>query len=279
MRQVTGRGRWVWRLAGLAAIVALGLPIGRLIVYAGVPEQGPPPQSMTRTVTVPGPVTRLNVQSYGAPVRVTGGRAHRVQVIEMISYYRRDGGPPAVPLPVSAGLLTVADPGCDFSDCTVSFIVTVPAAVAVTVASAGGPVSVFGVAGANVDSGGGPVRAAGIDGPLIVSTEGGGLQLNGVTGTLTADTSGGSLSAQDVAAATATVTTSGGNARIAFAAAPDSVLVSTDGGNATLIVPGGPYALTADSDGGPQQVAIATDPAARRVISATSGGGGLQVMP
>jgi hypothetical protein len=278
MRQVTGRraagrSRWAWRLSGLVTIAALALPIGRLIVYAGVPEQGPPQQSMTRTVT------RLDMQSYGAPVRVTAGRAHRVQVTEMISYYRQDGGPPAVPLPVSAGLLTAADPACGFTGCTVSFIVTVPAAVTVTVASAGGPVSVSGVAGANLDSGGGPVRAAGIGGPLIVSTEGGGLRLDGVTGTLTADTSGGPVSAQDVTAATVTVTTSGGNARIAFAAAPDSVLISTDGGNATLIVPGGPYALTADSDGGPQRVRIATDPAARRVISAASGGGGLQVMP
>ena len=37
----------------------------------------------------------------------------------------------------------------------------------------GGPVTVSGMAGAQVDSGGGPVTAAGIDGPLTAITEGG----------------------------------------------------------------------------------------------------------
>jgi hypothetical protein len=44
-------------------------------------------------------------------------------------------------------------------------------------------------------------------------------------------------------------------------------------------VPGGPYALTADSAGGPEVVRIATDPAARRSITVTSGGGPLRIEP
>ena len=46
----------------------------------------------------------------------------------------------------------------------VSFTVTVPSGVAVTVATEGGPAAVSGTAGANVDSGGGPMTAH-IDGP------------------------------------------------------------------------------------------------------------------
>ena len=75
--------------------------------------------------------------------------------------------------------------------------------------------------------------------------------LRGVTGPLRADTGGGTLLAQDVAAATATVTTGGGPAMVTFAAVPESVSVSTDGGPVILAVPGGPYAVAADSDGGP----------------------------
>ena len=70
------------------------------------------------------------------------------------------------------------------------------------------------------------------------------------------------MTAQGLGSATANITTGGGNAQIAFTAAPDSLTLSTDGGMATLTVPGGPYALTADTNGGPESVRIPTDPAA-----------------
>jgi hypothetical protein len=56
-------------------------------------------------------------------------------------------------------------------------------------------------------------------------------------------------------------------------------MVSTDGGSAYLTVPGGPYALTAYSDSGPELVRIATDPAASRSITVSTGGGQLQIEP
>ena len=105
------------------------------------------------------------------------------------------------------------------------------------------------------------------------------LVVRGVAGPLRADTDGGTLTAQDIASATATVTTGGGAAMVTFAAAPRSVSVSTDGGAAVVAVPGGPYAVTADSNGGPQSVAIATDPAAYALITVTSGGGPLRIEP
>ncbi|MGD0935509.1 MAG: hypothetical protein ABR922_13175, partial [Streptosporangiaceae bacterium] len=112
-----------------------------------------------------------------------------------------------------------------------------------------------------------------------VNTDGGSLQLTATAGPLRAGTGGGPLSGQGVDAATADVSTDGGAARIAFSAAPDTVLLSSEGGPVTLTVPGGPYALTADSDGGPQSVGIATDPAARRSIMVTSFGGSLRIEP
>jgi len=189
-------------------------------------------------------------------------------------------GVPAVPESVSGGRLSLGDPVCASSDCAVNFAVTVPSDVTVTVATqGGGPVSVSGIAGADLNSDGGPVRARRIGGPLTVTTGGGPLTVNGVTGPLYADTDGGTLIARGVTAATATVTTGGGPAQLAFSAAPAKVRVSTDGGPVLLTVPGGPYALTADSGGGPQQVGIATDPSARSSITITSGGGPLQVEP
>ena len=117
---------------------------------------------------------------------------------------------------VSGGRLSLSEPACANSDCTVDFDVTVPAGVTVTVSTGGGPVTVSGTAGANLDSGGGPVRATLIGGPLTVNTGGGPLALRGVSGPLRAETDGGTLIAQDIAAATATITTGGGPAMVGF---------------------------------------------------------------
>jgi hypothetical protein len=278
MRQVTIRGRWLWGLSGLATAAAIAIPGAQLITFAS-DTQGPQPQpTVTRTVTVPQPVTSLNVQSYGMPVRVTAAPVRRVKVIEMIEYDAQQG-PPAVTQSVSGGRLTLADPACNDSDCGVAFTVTVPRDVSVTVLTEGGPVTVSGTARTNLDSGGGPVQARAIHGPLTVSTGGDSLVLNGLTGSLDADTGGGLLWAQNVDAPTTTVITGGGDARIGFTAPVDSVIVSTDGGTATMAVPGGPYALTADSNGGDQSVGIPTSPTARRSITVTSGGGPLVIVP
>jgi hypothetical protein len=193
------------------------------------------------------------------------------------------GGPlsgmPAVVQSVSGGRLSLSAPACATSGCSVSFALTVPPEVTATVSTEGGPVTVSGIAGANLDSGGGPVRATEIGGPLTVITGGGSLMVDGLTGPLLADTGSGSLTAQGVTSATATVTTDSGDAWMAFSAAPDTVTMSTDGGSAQLAVPGGPYALIAENDGGPQSVGIATDPGAHRSITVISGGGPLVIRP
>jgi len=281
MHAVTRSGRWLWAVSGLVTAAALAVPLTRVIAEPGIAlhAQPSPTVTVTRTATVPEPVTSLSVQSYGGQVRVMAGPVSRVQVTETITYDRQQGSPPAVMESVSGGRLSLADPACDGSDCGVDFTVTVPPGLTATVATQGGPIVASGIAGADLDSGGGPVRATRIGGPLTVVTGGGPLMLDGLAGPLRADTGGGDLAARDVTATAATVTTGGGMATVAFSTAPDSVTISTDGGPLVLTVPGGPYALTADSGGGPQQVGIATDPIARATISASSGGGPLQVEP
>ena len=281
MRAVAVPGRWVWGLSGLVTAVALAIPGARLITSPGTNWDNiyaAPQPVVTRTETVPQPVTGLVVQSNGGQVQVTSARVDRVHVTETISY-NQGTSPPVVTQSVSGGRLSLSDQACTHADCNVDFDVTVPADVTVTASTGGGQVVVSGIAGANLASGGGPVRATLIRGPLTVNTGGGPLAVRGVSGPLRAETNGGSLIAQDIAAATATITTGGGPAMVTFATAPEKVSVSTGGGPATLAVPGGPYNLTADSEGGSQSVRIATDPTALPSITITSGGGSLQVEP
>ena len=280
MRAVAGQGRWIWGVSGLVTAAALAVPGARLIASPGTPDNvyARPQHIVTRTETVPQPVTSLVVQSNGGQVQVTSKPVDRVHVTETISY-NQGTSPPVVTQSVSGGRLSLSDPACMQSGFSVDFEVTVPPDVTVTVSTQGGPVAVSGTAGANLASSGGPVQATLIGGPLTVNTGGGPLAVRGVSGPLRAETDGGSLIAQDIAAATATITTGGGPAAVTFVTAPQKVLVSTDGGPATLAVPGGPYNLTANSEGGPQSVRIATDPAALPSITIISGGGSLRVEP
>jgi len=274
---VATRGRRFWGLAGLATAASLAIPGGWLITSAGVPGPNQQPQdTVTRVVTLRQAVTTLTVQSNGAPVRVTAGPVPRVRVTETISYNPDDGGPPAVLPAVSRGIVTLTGPQCD---CSVSFAVTVPPGLGVAADTEGGALTVSGAAGANLDSGGGPVLATGISGHLIVTADDGTVVIHGLTGPLDADTGGGELLASGVEAATATVVTGGGEARIGFTRPPDAAFVSTGGGPAALTLPGGPYALTASSYGGSEAVGIATSPAAGRSITVTTGGGSLRIEP
>jgi hypothetical protein len=250
----------VWGLSGLVTAAVLGVPLAHLITGVGDPQGAVPQHVVTRTETVPQPVTSLVVDSYGGQVQVASGPVSRVQVTETIMYDQQ-APPPAVMQSVSGGRLALSSPACASVDCNVDFSVTVPPGVTATVSTGGGQVTVSGTAGANLDSGGGPARAAQIGGPLTVVTD------------------GGPLIARDITAATATITTGGGDATVAFSAAPKSVKLSTDGGTAVLAVPGGPYAVTADSGGGPELLGIATNPAARPTLTVSSGGGPLRIEP
>jgi hypothetical protein len=307
--------RLLWRASGAVTAAFLAAGGGWLIVRAGTPAPSIMSAIPTRTITIAQPVSSVNVQSYGAPIQVTRGSGPDVTVTEAIAYAKQDGAP-AVTATATNGQLTLAAPACNSSNCSVGFTVTVPArdATAVTamsdggtivvsgvtgasldsgggnvwatgvtgslvVSSEGGPVFVTGARGTNVDSGGGPVRASTINGPLTVSSEGGPVTVTGLTGTMYAGTGGGPLFAQGVSAPTATVIAEGGDVRLGFRTAPQSVQVNSGGGAAFVSVPGGPYALTTDSGGGPQSVGISIDPAAARSINVSTQGGPLRVEP
>ncbi len=223
MRAVADRSRRIWALSGLITAAALAIPGARLVASAGQVSNPPSaaPPSVTRTVTVPQPVTTVTVLSYGAPVQVTAGSVRRVQATETSSPLP-GGGPVPVTQSVSGGHLLLADPACSPAGlpCSVTFTLVVPSGVTVTAVTDGAPLTVSGVAGANLDSGGGLVRATRIAGLLTVRTGGGALLLDGLAGPLEADTYG-----------------------------------------------------------GPESVRIPTDPAARRLITVSTGSGPLQIGP
>jgi hypothetical protein len=301
------RGRWIWGLSGVVTLTALAIPFGWLVGRAGIPSGGPQPTSAlpTRTFTVRQPVTSLDLDSWGAPIVVTGGPVRDVQVTEAITFSPPSAGPPAVTQSVSHGLLTLGAPACEQSDCSVGFKVTVPSGVAVTASSQDGPITVSGVAAANLDSGGGPVyvsdisrqltvssedgslfadgvananldsgggnvRVTDVRGPLTVDTEDGTLVLDGLTGPLDADTGGGNLLARGVSAVTATVSTEDGAVSMFFTTAPQMVSVDSGGGNARISFTSAPQSVTLNTEDG---LALVTVPSGQYAVTADSDGG------
>jgi hypothetical protein len=136
---------------------------------------------VTRTETVPQPVTSLVVDSYGGQVQVASGPVSRVQVTETIMYDQQTRLP-AVLQSVSGGRLALSSRACASTGCSVDFRMTVPPGVTATVSTGGGPVTVSGIAGANLDSGGGPELLGIATDPaarstLMVSSGGGPLRI------------------------------------------------------------------------------------------------------
>ena len=308
------RGRWIWILSGIATIMLLAVFGSWAFVRAqSIPDVQVISAVPTRIVTVTQPVRALNVQSYGAPIKVTTVPGGPVRVAESITFSSADGLP-AVTDADSHGLLTLAAPACANSDCSVAFAVTVPSGITVSAVADGGAVTVVGTGAANINSGGGPVYAASINGPLTVSGEGGGVTVSGagateidsgggpvtattirgplgvtadgggvqaddVTGTLNVDTGGGPLSATSITSPSAVVSDEGGGVTLGFTTPPVSVRVTTGGGDASLSVPGGPYAVAADTGGSAESVIVATSPDAARSISVSTDGGNLEIGP
>jgi hypothetical protein len=196
MHTVAAPGRWVWGLSGVVTTAVLAMPLALLAGGAGTPANaiGVFPQPVgSHTVTIPQAITGMTVDSYGGPVRVRAGDVSRVQVTERLTDGSAAGPLAVVVWALSGGHLTLTDPACADAGCEVTFTITTPADVTVTVYSGGGPVMVSGVKAAILDSGGGPVSARQIGGPLTIDSDGGPIRVNGVAGPLNADSGGGPL--------------------------------------------------------------------------------------
>ncbi len=296
----------------------LAIPAGRLITTAGMPVlqetiSAHPQPAVFRTVTISAPVTQLSVQSYGAPIQVMGSSGHDVQVSESIAGDASNGQPPAVQQSLSGGHLSLSDPACANSRCSVDFVITVPARVTVSAASGGGPLRVFGVAGAVLDSGGGPVQAGQVTGPLTATSEGGAVLLGGMASAPdvpakpiapsapgkpgASQVSASQVSASQVSASpvkiskavpvpgltagaggpgvtgTLTVDTGGGPLEAEGVSSPDAT-VTTAGGQARIDFSAAPDKVTVSTGGGPALLSVPGGPYA---LTASSGSGPQQV--
>lgn len=274
------RGRWIWIASAvataaifIAAVTTAAHVRKKLLVGSG----GPWLSTSIRTVTFRQPVNALDVHDYGGPVVVSAGGTGGAQVTETVRY---NGAFPRYQRSVANGRLTLADPSCTGGQCSIAFQVTVPAGTAARLESDGAPITVSGLARpVSAYSDGGPLVAQAVTAGLNAQTGGGALSVRDESGALTAGTGGGPADAEGIAATNVTVSTGGGAATLAFTAVPRDVQADSGGGPVMMRLPGGSYAVSADSGGGPQQIGIGTAPASPDVISVSSGGGAVSLLP
>ncbi|MFI5912104.1 DUF4097 family beta strand repeat-containing protein [Dactylosporangium sp. NPDC051541] len=210
------------------------LPVALLSLAACSEQQ----QTATRTYDVTGAVGTLAVSSLGGRITVTAGTGDTVHVTETVCYT----GPKPAPQHNLAGSDLTFTSGCQghHGNCGVDYHLEVPAAVQATLDSAGGTISITGLAGElHLTSGGGAVDATAIT------------------------------------PATVTARTGGGTVQLTFAKSPDSVQVDSAGGDVTLRLPSDKYNVDAQADGGTTTVNLPTDTAAPHKIDVHSGGGSI----
>jgi Putative adhesin len=195
--------------------------------------------STTSTYTVTGPVTRIDATSLGGRITLVAGDGSAVKVTETVTYTRTE---PQRSHDLSGGDLTLTNTGCPHGggECGVDYEIHVPAGLDV-----------------HLDSGGGTVTVDGASDSIEVHSAGG-----TVTGTA-------------LSAGVVDVHSAGGDTRLQFTTAPQTVTVDSAGGDASLRLPAGPYALTATTGGGNLTNGIGTDPAASRHLDVTTSGGTL----
>jgi DUF4097 and DUF4098 domain-containing protein YvlB len=281
------RARWIWYLSGAATILVGTTLIAFASIRAGNSDDGggfAQSAMPARTVVANGEVSSLTVNSYGAPIQVSRGSVNQVTVTETIGF-GKPGGPPAVRARVDHGDLTLDAPSCENGGCSVGFAVIVPASfppVTVSASSGGGPVSVSGVAAADIDSSSGTVTASDVQGLLTVTSEGGDItasgagsasldsgsgnvSASGIPGTLNVTSEGGSIDVHG----TGSATLDSGSGPVNASGVLGTLAITSAGGSVNIA---GARGVTVDSGSG--------DVVARSVdgpLNATTSGGKLQV--
>lgn len=217
-----------------------------------------------------------------------------IQVGSTASVHRElhfDGNRPGPSTTVANGVLTLNDCG---EDCTVDYIVTVPAAARVDGSTSSGDISIADASTVDVQANSGDVSVAGVSGGVSVTTTsgdikaasaGGDLQahsssgditVNGVSGAVTLQSASGRIVAGGLRGARTTAHSSSGSVTVTADVVQD-VETQSSSGDVTITVPSGSYRVDTSSGSGDRRIGIADDPSAQHTISAVTSSGDVRI--
>jgi hypothetical protein len=217
-----------------------------------------------------------------------------IQVGSSASVHRElhyDNNKPGPTTTVANGVLTLNDCG---QDCTVDYLVTVPAAAridgstssgdimiadasSVDVQASSGNVSVAGATGqVSVTTSSGDIKAASAGGDVQARSTSGDITVSGVKGAATLASQSGRIAASGLSGAHTTAHASSGNVSVT-ADVVQNVDVQTTSGDVTITVPNGSYRVTTGSSSGDVRSGLGNDASAQYSISASTDSGDVRI--
>ncbi len=148
------------------------------------------------------------------------------------------------------------------SNCDINYVLTVPAAIRLT-----------------IHSGGGNLRITGVSGIESLDTGYGGIDLDSVTGAITAQTGDGAISGAALRSSSLQATTGNGSVHLVWANTPKQVATDTGDGSINIVVPAGsgPYRVSTTTGNGGHHVDVPDDSNASSSISAHTGNGSIVI--
>lgn len=189
-------------------------------------------------------VTALALVTDNGAIEVTGAEIDEIRI--ETTFEEHDLGDGASEVAVVGDRLQI-EGSCDsswYEQCSVSYRIVLPAAMAVT-----------------------------------LDTDNGRIDLGDLTGRVDASSDNGAIDAARLAASEVHAQSDNGHVALAFTTAPDTVEARSDNGHVDVAVPtsAAAYAVDAASDNGDVDVRVPTDPTSERTIDASSDNGAVTV--
>jgi hypothetical protein len=293
------RVRWVILAAGLPVVLALiGFAsygwVNQTVVYLATENA----VGYSVGFSVPPAGGQARVTTSTADLAVRAGTSHRI----MVRGHLRSSlvRPRFTYRSTPAGL--ALDPQCRRAPnlaCSLSFGVTVPAGLPVSVSDSFGQLSASGLRGTVTmsDSSGdltasrltgnihladlfGNLRATGLSGSIRLDNSSGDIQAAGVAGDTRLQDSFGNISVTGISAADVVASNNSGDITLTFTKVPQRVNVTDRFGNITLVLPGGPatYRVATRDSFGSTTVHVPRSPAAQNVITASNNSGDITIV-
>ena len=146
--------------------------------------------------------------------------------------------------------------GSDF--CRVTYEISMPRTMALTVHADDGSIDVDGLSG-----------------PLDLDSDNGSVEVRRVSGALRLSTDNGHVEGTDLTSPTVTADSDNGRVTLAFTAAPTTVIATSDNGSVEVVVPddGEAYALDLSTDNGSRTEDVPVDSASPRTITISTENG------
>jgi hypothetical protein len=164
------------------------------------------------------------------------------------------------------------------NDCSVGYVVTLPAAAGVSGSTASGDVTISDMSTVDVTTSSGDVGVQRINGPVTVSTSSGDITATTVSGAVNLHATSGDIIARDLTGTQTTLEATSGDITVDLAT-PGDLAARATSGDIDVKVPAGAYHVVTDVTSGDVHVNVTNQPDAAHTLDLHATSGDIDVNP